>query len=254
MNRLATLVWLLVPIALIAWHFGPGQGQLSADKARLYIETAREAASRLQWQKAADRYGDAINELPEEAVHQKRRLELEQARALIQAGKMVEGQEQLESLLDAMEKDTTADKKLLAEVRNELATSSYFAAWLMRLEGATEEEWLREAERARQQFRVLAENAAEADADGEAALDFKKNVEAVVRLEQMDLSELLAKPLPKNCPNCEGGLCQAKRKQAASRCKSGGKQQGEKEGEKKEEPTDVRSTGASLHERRDGGS
>ena len=96
---------------------------------------------------------------PEENVADRRRLELAEAYHRIQAGEMIEGQEKLEQLLADLQQDEKGDPVLLASARHELARSSYYAAWLMRLEGATAEEWKPEAERARQQFRLLAEQA-----------------------------------------------------------------------------------------------
>jgi predicted nucleic acid binding AN1-type Zn finger protein len=118
----------------------------------------------------------------------------------------------------------------------------------MRLEGATAEEWKPEAEAARQHFRLLAETTKEAPKEGESNA-FERSVEATIRLEQMDLSELRAKSLPKNCPNCKNGLCQKKRKQSLSRCNSAGnKQQQGKQEEKKDARQAVKqSNGAGLH-------
>ena len=131
-----------------------------------------------------------------------------------------------------------SDVDLVDPMRHELAMSGYYAAWLMRLEGATEEEWMTEAERARQGFRWLAE---QADQRGEATSDvYRQNLEATIRLQQMDLSTLLAKPLPKKCPkNCRG-LCQRKRKQRQSRCQSSGDKDGKPKKGKKKGPQDAR--------------
>ena len=142
-------------------------------------------------------------------------------------------------------------------VRHEIAMTGYHTAWLMRLEGAAAEEWKPEAERARQHFRLLAEQAKTA---GDEPTAFHKNLEATIRLEQMDLSELRARPLPRRCPNpnrCRN-LSQRKRKQCQSRCNSPGKKKG-KGKKKKKGPSDIRKkikkqNGAGLNRRQGSGS
>ena len=86
----------------------------------------------------------------------------------------------------------------------------YYAAWLMRLEGACADEWTLETEQARQHFRLLAEDA---QAHGEPAAKHQENLEATIRLARMDLSELKGLPLPKECQNCSNcsGKCRSQR-------------------------------------------
>ena len=185
----------------------------------------RAAESAEQWAQAASLYESAREALPP-GDPARDGLELAQARARISAGQMIEGQEQLQKLLSKLETDPQANPALVGQAAGELAESSYYAAWIMRLEGATAEEWKPEAERARQQFRLLAERAENAQ-DADAGL-FQRNLEATIRLEQMDLSTLLAKPLPKKCCNCKS-LSQRKRKQCQSQCKSAGKKEAKKD-------------------------
>ena len=71
----------------------------------------------------------------------------------------------------------------------------------MRLELAEKEEWMEPVEKARQNFRLLAEQSAKTDT--KASEEHQKNLEAVVRLSRMDLSELQAQPLPKKCQGCK---------------------------------------------------
>src|SRR4029453_2890004 len=79
------------------------------------------------------------------------------------------------------------------EIRGTLAGADYYAAWLMRLEGAPAEEWLLPIESPRQHFRMLAEQTA----TDTVSADYQKNLEASIRLELMDLSELKGIPLQK---------------------------------------------------------
>jgi len=228
MNRTLLAAWLLCPIAAIAWHFGPGEKHLARDRAGDYLRAARAADSAEQWSQAASLYESAREALPP-GDPARDGLELTQARARISAGQMIEGQEQLQKLLAKLETDPQADPALVGQAAGELAESSYYAAWIMRLEGAAPEEWKPEAERARQQFRLLAERAE--DAQDTDAGPFQRNLEATIRLEQMDLSTLLAKPLPKKCCNCKS-LSQRKRKQCQAQCRSGGKKEAKKDARK----------------------
>lgn len=258
MKKLLFILWLLAPVAIIAWHYGPGQAQLRRDLAGDTLRSARAAAEAEDWDRAAQLYGEAAKVQPEENVVDRQRLELAQATYRVRAGELIEGQEQLEELLADLETQDDRDPALAASVRHELATASYFTAWLMRLEGATAEEWKPEAERARQQYRLLAELAVETDAadpaDDEQVASFQKNLEATIRLEQMDLSVLKSMPPPKNCPcNCKN-LSQRKRKQCQSRCKDEGK--GKKKKEKKQDARQVikQQKSAGFQERAEGGS
>jgi hypothetical protein len=116
-------------------------------------------------------------------------------------------------------------RPLVREIRANLASAEYYAGWLMRLEGAATEEWMAETESARQHFRLLAEQAQQHGAKA-LATDYQKNLEAVIRLELMDLSELKGLPLPKQCQNCSNcsGKC---RRQRESNCKNPGNKPGD---------------------------
>lgn len=225
MKRAFLATWLLCPIALVAWHFGPGARHLARDRAGDGWRAARAAESAEHWEQAAALYQSARDLLPTDDPDRDR-LELAEARSRINAGQVIEGQEQLQKLIDKLEADPRANPALMNQAAAELADSSYYAAWIMRLEGATAEEWKPEAERARQQFRLLAEQAETAGNPQAGAL--KGNLEATIRLEQMDLSTLLAKPLPKKCGNCKN-LSQRKRKQCQSQCRNSGNKEAKKD-------------------------
>jgi len=82
-----------------------------------------------------------------------------------------------------------ADQPSSARSRESLGTDAYFSGWLMRLDGAAPDEWKPETEKARQQYPLLAESA-----PATKPTPSRKDVEAVIRLEQMDLSELQGLP------------------------------------------------------------
>lgn len=239
-------LWFAIPAIAFALHYGPGHDWLRSADASSLVRSAERREFAGDWEKAAEKYVAALATLPVEAVAERQKLEVCLGRALVQGGNLVEGQDRLEKTLAELIQTGQGDAAVARDARYELATASYHAAWIMRLEGATAEEWKPEAEAARQHFRLLAETTTETPAAGESNT-FERSVEATIRLEQMDLSELRAKALPKNCPNCKNGLCQKKRKQAAGRCNSSGKKQGEQEEKKDARESVKKSNGASLH-------
>jgi hypothetical protein len=222
--------WLAIPAVGLAVHFGPGRAWLERDDAAALVRQAERLEGQSEWEEAAAKYAAALLALPEGPAQERQRLEVALGKSLVMSGSMIEGQERLEKTLAELTAAGEESSPIAQAARYELATASYYAAWFMRLEGATADEWKAEAEVARQNFRLLAESAASSSADGEGN-PFERSLEATIRLEQMDLNELLAKPLPKNCPNCKQGLCQRKRKQCASRCNGDGKKPGEKKGD-----------------------
>ncbi len=249
MGRPFMIVWFLIPVGLMAWHFGPGQEQLARDKAAVSLRQAEAAEASRDWASAALLYGQAAADLPEGDHAQRNRLTLLQARSRIRNGEILEGQEQIEKLLAAVKsevKDDSAsgDKATVAlttDAFNELAMAGYYAAWIMRLEGATSEEWKPEAEKARQLFRFLAEQAQQSG-DSDAAT-YERNLENTIDLEQMDLNTLRAKPPPKNCNcNCRN-LSQRKRKQCQSRSPGKKPQQAKQQEEDKKLRETIHSAG-----------
>jgi hypothetical protein len=121
------------------------------------------------------------------------------ARTAIAVGDLVGGAAALASLL---QQDAATPG-----LRHETAAALFNLAWGMRLEGAARDEWMPLAEEARQHFRLLAETAGGALAETAA-----RNLEATLRLQRMDLSELQGLPLPKDCKGCKN-LSQRQRKQ-----------------------------------------
>ncbi len=248
---LAITLWLISAVVALAWHFGPGREVSRRSAALEMAERAKTAAACEDWQSAAKQYVAALAALPAEDRADRDRLTLEHAVARIQIGELVEAQDQLKTLIADLERSPTAESQdLLTAARHEAATASYFAAWLMRLEGATPAEWKVEAEEARQQFHLLAEQAVAAhDADAEL---FEKNLEATIKLEQMDHSELLARALPKKCPGGCKNLSQRKRQQCQSRCQSDAEKQGEKKEDARQQVKQQR--GAGLNDGQNKGS
>lgn len=209
-SKIAWSLWALAPFLAWVWLSGPGDAARRAERTQAQLDDARLAELKEDWSSAVERYDDALG--GELSAEEERAVRLARARASAGEGEMWPAIEQLEALmLEADDSDREA-------VRSELAMQRYFMAWLMRLEGGEREEWFPESELAREHFRLLSETA-----DPSRSVDYAKNVEAVLRLQQMDLNELMALPLPKNCScNCKGGLCKNKSKAKAGKCRAKG--------------------------------
>ena len=195
MRKIALVTWLLVPVLVGAYHYGPGQKQMMLDDvAGILAEADRHAASG-EWADAEERYEAALNLLPPEQVSEGRRIRLERAKAQMMAAKLPTAHQDLKSLVRELEEDGKADRQLLSDARASLANSQYYMTWLMRLEGQPKEKWEPEIEGARQSFRLLAEQA-ESDGNDEACTKNREDLESAIRLARMDLSDLQGLPLP----------------------------------------------------------
>src|SRR6185437_4363381 len=98
------LLWLLAPVALVSYHFGPGQKALAWREAQRHLDEARQYETQGHWEEAVDAYGRALNALPadadpsreEEAARGK--LRLAQIRAGFELGQLVESVDALRGL------------------------------------------------------------------------------------------------------------------------------------------------------------
>lgn len=231
-KKLLTTLWLLAPVCLLAFHYGPGQRGLKLDQAQVLIEKARLAEKNSAWLDAIAAYGEAIAALPPGQDAPRQRLQLAKAKCRMFSGELPEAMADMEALLADMLKEQAA-APLLREVRASLATAQYYAAWLMRLEGAEAGEWTGQADEARQNFRLLAEETALAGIK-EEAVGFQKNLEATIRLARMDISELQGLPLPKECEGCKNCSQKCRKQREAKK----------KEAPPKVEPQDSRKAGS----------
>ena len=195
MRKLALVTWLLVPVLVGAYHYGPGQKQLLLDDVAGILAEADRHAANAEWAEAEERYEAALNLLPPEQVAEARRIRLERAKAQMLAAKLPTAHQDLKSLVQELEEDGKADRRLLSEARSSLANAQYYMTWLMRLEGQPKEKWEPEIEGARQTYRLLAEQA-EYDGNDESCQKNREDLESAIRLARMDLSDLQGLPLP----------------------------------------------------------
>ena len=195
MRVLILLGWLMVPVLVGAYHYGPGQERLRLDEVASVLRQADRHAADKEWDAAVEKYEEALRLLPAGKVAEGRRIRLEKAKAQMLARKLPEAHKDLKALLEELKDDATADTRLVAETREALANSQYYMTWLMRLEGLSQATWEPEIEAARQHYRLLAEQA-EAQGDAAAARKHHEDLESAVRLARLDLGELQGLPLP----------------------------------------------------------
>jgi hypothetical protein len=231
-KKLLITLWLLVPIVLLAYHYGPGQKGIARDQVVAKIKQAQRAEKSENWKAALEAYDAALAALPAENLKERHQILLAKAKARMYSGELPEAIVDLEGLLADLLKANGADGQI-REVRGTLASAQYYAGWLMRLEGAAPDEWTLPVDEARQNYRLLSEEAHKTRSKD--ATDYQKNLEATIRLARMDLSELQGLPLPKQCQGCKN-CSQKRRLQRESKCQNSS----EKE---PKEPKDARKAG-----------
>jgi len=206
MKLLLITLWLAVPLAVAAYHYGPGQELIKADAAAKHLTAAVEAAKSGDHKAAITEYDSALSALPADATAQARQIRLARAKERMPNGELPEAHDELAALFAELAADTHADPDLKRETQTALGNAKYYLAWLMRLEGGAEEEWRPEIEAARQHFRHLAE---EAQSTGNTTLvtTHRQSLESAIKLGRMDLTDLQGLPLPKQCKNCKSGKC-----------------------------------------------
>ena len=126
-KNLLIFLWALAPVALLAYHYGPGQTGLAREEAKASIQAALEFEKKEQWQQAIDAYDEALAALPEEETAKRMQLQLARANARIYVGELPEAMFAMEHLLDEAAKGD--DKKLENKVRASLASAQYYTGW-----------------------------------------------------------------------------------------------------------------------------
>jgi hypothetical protein len=196
MRTFALLGWLIVPVLVGAYHYGPGQEKLQLDDVSRILAQADRLTTQEKWSEASSQYEKALALLPAGRVDEARRVRLQRAKVQMLDRQLPEASVALKELVDQIEADKSVDAKLRDDAREALANSQYYMTWLMRLEGIGADEWEPEVESARQTYRMLAEQADERG-DKTSADKHREDLESTIRLSRMDLAQLQGLDLPK---------------------------------------------------------
>jgi len=208
MKTITLVAWMLVPLAMLAWHLGPGVDGRARDRAAVEVARAEAALAADDAEEAVEAYSAALAALPAADLATARRLRIERGKARIAASQLAPASQELGALVDELEADPSADPALVDDARAVLATSDFYVAWLKRLEGYGRDDWEPHTESARQTWRRLTEQA-ESRGDTTAVAAHERDLEAVVRLARMEPDELQGLPIPKECSKCKGGQCRS---------------------------------------------
>lgn len=194
MKRLFLFFWLLLPLPVIVWHYGPGQKWFARDQAHALIQRAQKFEAERKWSEAESLYREAAGKVRNEDPKLKTQLDIALVRQRYRQGGAVESIDMIDSVIsDAKFHQQPAE--IQREARELAGRIHYHAAWVMRLEGAQKDLWMEEAELSRQNFRLLSEETLSAGKAGYSQLQ-QTNLESSVRLQRMGLVDLMAKPLP----------------------------------------------------------
>ena len=205
MKILVLTLWGLVPLGLLAYHYGPGQQEMQLDSAAAVLSSAKAKADVGQWKDAISGYEDTLAKLPKNRVEEARQIRLELAKARMEGGELPQAREELSALADELAQDPNAHAGLRDETLSTLASSRFYMTYLMKLEGLPDSEWEPEIEAARQEQKLLVQRATDAG-DTQAAAKYADDLESTIRLARMDPEELYGKAIPKQC-NCKSGKC-----------------------------------------------
>jgi len=206
MKILILTFWCLVPLGLVAFHYGPGQKGIALDRAGDHLSLAESRVKSEKWTEAIDAYERALGALPKDRVSEARKIRLEIAKARMQSGQLPQARTDLEQLAKELEGDPSADHMTRDEALATLASSRFYMTYLMKLEGLPEAEWEPEIEAARQERKLLVQRAKDAGDDAGSA-KHADDLESAIKLARTDPAELYGKPIPKQCSNCKSGKC-----------------------------------------------
>jgi hypothetical protein len=183
MRKFFTLLWLLFPVAVLYYHFNEGQNQITREKARRHVEAIRELekAKEPDWEKIIEEYDKLAAELPPmEGPLVRHQISLAKAKARLEMLDVVGSIDDLNTLLQECAQAHGDDAKITRAVRELLGKANYYATYLLKTNGAAEDEWRPYAERTRQIFRYLAEHqepAALAQYEQRVEAEFQKTLQ-----------------------------------------------------------------------------
>ncbi len=162
-RRAFTLLWLLFPVAAIAFHFNYGKEHVlretASDDLKRIAAMERLPDEDRDWEQIVSEYDKledklATAEMPEVIDHVK----LAKARARLEMLDIGTAITDLTELLQSCATRYGDDAPITRAVRESLGKAQYHAALLLQENDLPEKEWRPFADRARQLFRYLAEH------------------------------------------------------------------------------------------------
>ena len=202
MKIILITIWAILPLTLLAYHFGPGQNQVSLDEAGASLERAEALLEEEDWKGAIDELETALACLPEDHGGEAQRIRLEISKARMNSGGLPEARGELQAMLDEL----SDDSPLYDDTLEALANARFHMTYLMKLEGLPDTEWEPEIEAARQERKLLHRRALDTG-DSESAARHADDLESAIKLARMEPAELYGKAIPKPCKNCSSGKC-----------------------------------------------
>ncbi len=206
MKILILTLWCLIPLGLLAYHYGPGREMMTLDATASVIDQAKSKVAAADWPAAIAAYEESLAKLPKDRISEARRIRLELAKARMESAELPKAREELAALADDLAQDPTADAGLRDETLATLASARFYMTYLMKLEGLPDSEWEPEIEAARQEQKLLVQRATDAG-DTVAASKHADNLESTIRLARMEPEELYGQAIPKQCSGCCSGKC-----------------------------------------------
>jgi len=164
MKKWFFLAWLLIPVVLVSYHFGPGQKAVAYRTAQSHLQQAEQFETQGHWDEAIDQYDKAVVALPAaddqqaELIVARDQLRLAQIRDRFRLGRLAESITSLDLLAADVERTGGPNSPLAYDVRDFLGRVHFQAMIALRLESADEAVWKRHWELSRQNFRFLAEH------------------------------------------------------------------------------------------------
>ncbi len=223
-------IWLGGCILWLYVYLGLGSDARQREGFSPVLMRAGEALETNDYGTAVDLYEEAAAGMPDSYSEEQVQLRIHAARAKALDGSLLEAIDTMNDVLFEMPA-LMRRGRIGRDLRETMARNQYYAAWIMRLEGAPRHDWIVFADQSRQQYRILAETAGDSDTGGDPA----KNLESAVRLTRMDLATLRSLPLPPEA--------QRARERGVGKGEGEGKEgKGKAEGPGKGKPNDARGT------------
>ncbi len=219
MKILVLTLWCLIPLGLLAYHYGPGNEMMTLDSTASLLETARSETRAGDWPGAIEAYEQSLAKLPKDRIPEAHRIRLELAKARMETTELPKAREELAALADDLAQTPNTDAALRDETLATLASSRFYMTYLMKLEGLPDSDWEPEIEAARQEQKLLVQRAVETG-DTVAAEKHADDLEASIRLARMEPEELYGKAIPKQC-NCSSGKCSKPSPKSGTKPKDG---------------------------------